>query len=408
MHFRKAATTAAYAKVEAGGDLRQALVHCLDLLTRFAGATDIPLEAKVRLRRLKMAASSARGAVEMEAVGVDICELDLPVPKLQQEGPSVDCVVAGAAHAAEAVTDAAAVPGLSTELRRLAAMPAPSPLPPALVEFGAEMAKLRDVVRFLRERGDILSSTATGMAEHLGGLSDSGGETLVRLTANKNSIAEAATLEDLQVVRAALLSSVEALIRETESRIRDGENAKHLVQMHDAHKTLLEAALHNAREMAEGDALTGLGNERALESMVRSGAVEGANVGVIALSLDGLAERRDRDGRDSTAAILQQFARVLQGELDEDARAFRIDGDAFVLMLPSHDLSAATKLATELQQRFAAVPLRVGGRDIDLRLSVGVSAWVAGKAFREVFATADMLRTLVSKKGGDAVRSKAA
>lgn len=405
--FRKAATTRTVPTQTTGGDLRKALVHCLDLLTRISSATDIPLEDKVRLRRLKMSASSARGAIELEAVGLDICGLDLPIPKPMRVGPSVDSVVAGAANAAEEVADAAAVPGLSTELRRLAAMPAPSPLPPALAEFGTEMHKLRDVVRFLRERGDILSSTATGMAEHLGGLSAGGGEALGRLNANKTSIADAANLEDLQSVRAALLSSVEGLIRETESRIREGQSAMELVQMHDAHKTLLEGALVNAREMAHGDALTGLGNERGLETMVRSGAVEGGIVGVVALTVDGLAQRRDQDGRDAVGAIVQQFAHILKGELAVGAQAFRVDGDVFVLMLPNHDLAAATHLATELQQRFAASPLRAHGRNVDIRLSLGVSAWTAGKGFREVFAKADKLRAIVAKKGGNSVRSMA-
>lgn len=403
---RKISTNRSFPPAGAGGDLRQALVHCLDLLGRIAGATDLPLEAKVRLRRLKMAASSARGVIELDAVSIDICGLALPVPELQN-APSVSCVVAGAAHMAEEVADAAAVPGLSTELRRLAAMPAPSPLPPALIEFGVEMQRIRDVVRFLRERGDILSSTATGMAEHLCGLSDAGEGALARLHANKNSIAGAASLEELQTMRTALLSSVEGLIQETQARIQDGQNAKDLVQMHDAHKTLLEAALVNANEMARGDALTGLGNERALDSMVRSDAVEDGSVGVVALSIDGLAQRRERDGRDAAGAIVQQFARVLKGELAENAQGFRIDGDTFVLMLPSQDLAATTKMATELQRRFAATPLRALGHNVDIRLSIGVSAWTAGTAFREVFARADKLRAMVTKNGGDAVRAKA-
>lgn len=404
---RKAATTRTMPAANTGDDLRRALVHCLDLLTRLAGGTDIPVEAKVRLRRLKMSASSARGAVELEAVGLDICGLDLPVQEPRRQGPSVDSIVAGAAHVAEEVADAAAVPGLGGELRRLGAMPAPSPLPQALKEFNSEMHKLRDVVRFLRERGDLLSSTATGMAEHLGGLSPKGSDALARLNANKTSIADADNLEDLQSVRAALLSSVEGLILETEARIRDGQNAMELVQMHDAHKTLLEGALVNARQMANGDALTGLGNERALDNMVRSDAVDGGIVGVIALTIDGLSQRRERDGREAVGATIQQFAHVLQGELAEGARAFRVDGDVFVLMLPNQDLSAATELATRLQQRFAAAPLRALGRDVDIRLSLGVSAWTAGKGFRDVFAKADKLRAIVAKKGGNASRSMA-
>lgn len=404
---RKAATTRTLSAVNDGDDLRDALVHCLDLLTRLAGGTSIPVEDKVRLRRLKMSASSARGPVELEAVGLDICALDLPVPKPVHGGPSVDSIVASAAHMAEEVADATSVPGLSGELRRLAAMPAPSPLPPALKEFNAEMHKLRDVVRFLRERGDLLSSTATGMAEHLGGLSPDGSVALARLNANKASIADADNLEDLQSVRAALLSSVEGLIQETEGRIRDGQNAMELVQMHNAHKTLLEGALLNARQMAHGDALTGLGNERALDSMVRSDAVDGGIVGVIALTVDGLSQRRERDGRESVGATIQQFAHVLKGELADSAQAFRLDGDVFVLMLPNQDLPAATDLATRLQQRFAAAPLRALGRDVDIRLSLGVSAWTAGKGFRDVFAKADKLRAIVAKKGGNAVRSMA-
>ncbi|MFK8004454.1 MAG: GGDEF domain-containing protein [Polyangiales bacterium] len=404
---RKTRVTQAMPAAGSGDDLRQALVHCLELLTQLASGTNIPVEDRVRLRRLKMSVSSARGAVELEAVGLDICGLALPPPRPVRGGPSVDSIVAGAAHVAEEVADAAAVPGLSKELRRLAAMPAPSPLPPALAEFGSEMNKLRDVVRFLRERGDLLSSTATGMAEHLGGLSPSGSEALARLNTNKTSIADADNLEDLQSLRTSLLSSVEGLIRETEARIREGQSAMELVQMHETHRTLLEAALVNSREMAHGDALTGFGNERALDSMVRSDAVDGGVVGVIALTLDGLAQKRERDGRDTVGAVIQQFAHALKGELSSSARAFRLDGDVFVLMLPNHDLSAATGLATKLHQRFAAAPLRALGRDVDIRLSVGVSAWTAGKGFRDVFAKADKLRAIVAKKGGNAVRSMA-
>ena len=202
--FRKPSTRKTTVPIDAADDLREALVHCLDLLTRSTVATRIPLETQVRLRRLKMAASSARGPIELGAISIDICGLSLPAPEPYEDSPSVDSVVAGAAHVAEGVADAAAVPGLSKELRRLAAMPAPSPLPSALIEFGEEMHKLRDVVRFLRERGDILSSTATGMADYLSELGEAGGageDALADLQENKRAIAGAGNAEELQSVR---------------------------------------------------------------------------------------------------------------------------------------------------------------------------------------------------------------
>ncbi len=392
-------------------DLRAAVQNCLELITRMSQALDVPVEDKVRIRRLKMAATQARGEVELDAVAMDIRSLEVTVPvnlNNADAGPTADSFVAAASDAAEQVATATEVPGLSKELRRLAAHPPPDPLPPAFIEFQGEMKKVADAVRFLRRRGDVLGQTAGNMAHMLSTLADTNPDMLNRLRSTEQGIEAAGDIQELNVLREKLLQDTRALVKEAEERARTSDTMRELVTLHQSHKELLETALADATAMAVRDVLTGIGNRRALDRAVHQAASETGDVGVISLELDAIRTISDRFGRDGGDDALRQLAALIAGELQGTDEVFRLEGSVFVVLTRGTTIAETQNRAKEICRHIAQHPFRLRGESANLTASAGASLWKAGKAFRQVLSVADQCRADVQSKGGNDVRTKRA
>lgn len=377
-------------------DLRRALVRSLELLMELARATDLPVEEKVRLRRLKMAAAQARGEVEMGAVAMDVQGLDLEAA--QDDSVSVDAVVAGAAGAFEQAFEATAMPGFTTDIRQMAAVGAPNPLPPALVELRGEATRLAGAVRFLRGRGDMLAGTTNELAGVLTQLTQDRPEVLGRLEATEKSLESAESIDDLELLREQLLCDARVLVADAKDRASQNAETQELLALHRAHKELLECHIKDVDAALTSDALTGLGNREALEDFVRSDAKSSDTTTVCVLEIDALASLRAA-GLSVSDSVVRQFAAILRGELSDDEAAFRIDGGAFVTLVQQGQRDAKERMRS-FAARVAESPIRVHGSDVSITTSIGLSEWKAGTAFREVLATADQRREKAQKRGG--------
>ncbi len=108
------------------------------------------------------------------------------------------------------------------------------------------------------------------------------------------------------------------------------------------------------RWLALHDALTGLGNRRALEGAYRALFTPPPNRGYLTVwDLDGLKRINDRDGHAAGDAALAELARVLREEGREGDRFFRTGGDEFAGL---HLASAPpVGLIERVRRRFPAV-----------------------------------------------------
>jgi diguanylate cyclase (GGDEF)-like protein len=140
-----------------------------------------------------------------------------------------------------------------------------------------------------------------------------------------------------------------------------------LVMTHHDNVALLRAS----RQEALTDALTGLGNRRALtkdiESVLPVAGADPSEPHVLALfDLDGFKHYNDSFGHPAGDALLARLGQSLAGHVDGRGRAYRMGGDEFCALLPATGAAAATELA-----RVAAAALSDHGEGFTITCSFG-------------------------------------
>ncbi|MEJ2580009.1 MAG: diguanylate cyclase, partial [Kineosporiaceae bacterium] len=162
-------------------------------------------------------------------------------------------------------------------------------------------------------------------------------------------------------------------LQATAARVDLGGRAYLLAHVEDMtsrrleHQQLLRLALH--------DGLTGLANrtllaERLEQALDRSNGT-GLPVGVLFCDIDGFKDLNDGLGHEAGDAVLVAVARRLTSVLRATDTAARLGGDEFVVV--AGDVVDASALA-EVERRVCAAveaPVRVAGREVPVRASVG-------------------------------------
>lgn len=134
------------------------------------------------------------------------------------------------------------------------------------------------------------------------------------------------------------------------------------------------------RDMAETDALTGLGNRHKLAAFLQS-HLDGASaepVALLAIDLHRFGQVNDTMGYDIGDALLRQVADRIRRVAGRAAVAVRTGGDEFVIGLHGGGApSLALGVARTLIDQFA-VAFGLCGRTYPLRLSVGIASTEMG------------------------------
>jgi diguanylate cyclase (GGDEF)-like protein len=135
----------------------------------------------------------------------------------------------------------------------------------------------------------------------------------------------------------------------------------------------LEGARNAAEAEALTDALTGLGNRRAMEEALARLVAEGAPFGLINFDLDRFKAVNDTLGHAAGDAVLSAVAGALRAELRRGDLAARVGGDEFVAILPALDEPAQlAAIAGRIIAR-VEIPVPYG----DTLCSVSASAGIA-------------------------------
>jgi diguanylate cyclase (GGDEF)-like protein/PAS domain S-box-containing protein len=163
---------------------------------------------------------------------------------------------------------------------------------------------------------------------------------------------------------------------------------------------------HEAREalrfMAAHDPLTHLLNRRELlarMSTVVAHAPRGrGHLAVLFADLDGLKEANDAHGHAVGDQLIIETARRLTTQVRDEDLTARLGGDEFVIVLPSvTSVGDALAVARKVNAAMAQ-PLRIGGQDISLGMSIGVA----------IAAPGDDATTLLDNADAALYRAKAA
>ena len=136
----------------------------------------------------------------------------------------------------------------------------------------------------------------------------------------------------------------------------------------------LGSADRSSRDEAVIDPMTGLFNRLTLAARfaeVQQQARDAAgSVGLVMVDVDHFKQVNDTHGHDRGDRVLREFADRLRGSLRSTDLAYRVGGEEFVVLLPGHDLSAATAVAERIRADVAAAPLA----SLALTVSAGVAS----------------------------------
>lgn len=153
----------------------------------------------------------------------------------------------------------------------------------------------------------------------------------------------------------------------------------------------IEAARLRAEAEAQSDALTGIGNRRALTAALERLLSDGRRFGLIHVDLDHFKAVNDRLGHAAGDHVLAHAAQVLACETRSGDTVARIGGDEFVLLLPSvPDAARLRAVAARLVARMTE-PVPYGGELCRVAASLGLvlSDRHAGATAEELLGLAD-------------------
>ena len=198
---------------------------------------------------------------------------------------------------------------------------------------------------------------------------------------------ETARMTDLGQIQRELELRVENL-RETSQAI--WEENRSSVSCLEGQLNELQTRLAEAETRAKTDALTGLLNRGAGETMLREGLDKGAITSILMIDLNGFKQINDRWGHDCGDQVLKMFSRNLQQLLMNEASICRWGGDEFLAMRQASGPGAPKAETLEKSLR-TEYKIMFQGRQIRVEVSASVGAAEAGpgKTILDLVALAD-------------------
>ncbi len=164
----------------------------------------------------------------------------------------------------------------------------------------------------------------------------------------------------------------------------------------------LRMALQLVERDAATDALTGLGNRRALDGVLQAQVARagpgGQPFSVMLLDIDHFKQVNDLHGHMVGDDALRAFACRLPEHLRQDDVCARYGGEEFVVVLPATALDVALEVAERVRRSIAETPL-LTAPPLRVTVSIGVAGHTPGQTVDELLRQADMA-VYAAKRGG--------
>lgn len=169
----------------------------------------------------------------------------------------------------------------------------------------------------------------------------------------------------------------------------------------------VDSLMHDLRQQAQTDTLTGLGNRRWLierfAQEVARAERQSEPLSVVLLDLDNFKSINDRHGHDTGDQVLVAAGELIMSHVRPYDLAARIGGEEFCIILPKTNAAEATVIAERLRERFArtlVAPLRRGR----MTASFGVYESSTGENLQHMLQRADIALYSAKHSGRNCVR----
>ena len=125
------------------------------------------------------------------------------------------------------------------------------------------------------------------------------------------------------------------------------------------------------------DYLTGICNRRAIEDLagrsIAAARRHGMPLAMMIIDVDHFKRINDEHGHEGGDTALIETVRRIRDSLRTEDLVGRLGGEEFVAVMPSTDGQSALAAAERIRSSFADEPMRIGGGDIIITVSVGVA-----------------------------------
>ncbi|MBX7103498.1 MAG: GGDEF domain-containing protein [Gemmataceae bacterium] len=137
----------------------------------------------------------------------------------------------------------------------------------------------------------------------------------------------------------------------------------------------LQAVSEQLALAARTDALTGLLNRRAFESMLADPLAGPAPGSLAAIDVNDLKPLNDVHGHTAGDGVLRTVARAVQNRTRIGDPVFRMGGDEFLVILPGVAAAELTKRLDDLDRALVGVRLPGMAQPVDIRVAWGVAEY---------------------------------
>ncbi|MGE8496348.1 MAG: diguanylate cyclase domain-containing protein [Pseudomonas sp.] len=159
--------------------------------------------------------------------------------------------------------------------------------------------------------------------------------------------------------------------------------------------------------LATTDSLTDLPNRRGfelhMEQALQEAQRDGSPLCALLLDLDNFKQINDRHGHLAGDEVLRRFADQLRGTLRQSDILCRWGGEEFILLLKNTERHTAHELAEKLRQHCADQRYAVGGEELQVTVSVGLSQWQPGEGLHDLLGRTDRALYRAKQAGRDRV-----
>jgi diguanylate cyclase (GGDEF)-like protein len=166
----------------------------------------------------------------------------------------------------------------------------------------------------------------------------------------------------------------------------------------------------SVKRMAESDALTGISNRhhftrQAVKTLGRCKA-RGEPVSMLMFDLDHFKSINDKFGHSAGDWVLKRVADVCNAMCRDIDHFGRLGGEEFAILVPGHDLKAATRLAEDCRLKLSRIDSLPSGHAFPISASFGVSSTLdSGHDLGKLLSHADLMLYRAKREGRNRVRA---
>ncbi|KXX66366.1 GGDEF domain-containing protein [Marichromatium gracile] len=171
----------------------------------------------------------------------------------------------------------------------------------------------------------------------------------------------------------------------------------------------LRQLLHEARQRALFDSLTGLSNRLAYDERIAQECERWARYGHPAVlsiwDVDFFKRINDRFGHTAGDNVLKILGKLLRTSIRKSDFVARFGGEEFMMLLPETSIETALEVAEKLREQVAASRFQYRGQPVPVTMSCGLAAFVEGDTPEDVYRRADAALYEAKRSGRNCCRT---